>query len=274
MASDTTSDMPARQGGLTRLARACARHPWRAIGAWIAIAILIIAGAGGTLVDEFTIPDSDTQRAVDLLEERFPARAGEAAQIVFVTEVGRLGEGANREAVEAALAAAGEHENVVEVGDPLEGFDGAISEDETIAFADAQFNERPFEVELSSVEEMQEAVDEELEDSDVRAEYTGPVILNSETPETGTSELLGILAAAIHPDLRLRLDRGEVPSDRDGDRRRRARPGAPDDRRRHLDVQHLHAGARDNDRVSRRNRLLALHRHALQTGASRRPLRA
>ncbi len=91
------------------------------IGLWIVAAVIIIgvsASAGGTLVDEFTIPNSDTQRAIDLLEERFPARAGEAAQIVLTTEAGRLDEGAQRDAVNAALAAASTNEDVVEVGDP------------------------------------------------------------------------------------------------------------------------------------------------------------
>ena len=66
------------RGGLTGLARVCARRPWRVIGAWIVAIVIIIAitaSAGGTLVDEFTIPNSDTQRAIDLLEERFPARS-------------------------------------------------------------------------------------------------------------------------------------------------------------------------------------------------------
>ncbi len=72
-----------------------------------------------------------------------------------------------------------------------------MSEDGTIAFADALFNQQSFEVELSSVDAMREAVDEALADTSVRAEYTGPVVLNSEGPETGTSELLGVVAAAI-----------------------------------------------------------------------------
>ncbi len=188
------------RGGLTGLARVCARRPWRVIGAWIAAIVIIIAitaSAGGTLVDEFTIPNSDTQRAIDLLEERFPARSGEAAQVVFVSSSGRLDEGEQQAAVNAALAAALTVDDVEAVGDPFEGLDGGLSEDGTIAFADAQFNELSFEVEVASVEELEEGVRAALEGSNVTAEFTGPVVLNSEGPETGASELLGVIAAAI-----------------------------------------------------------------------------
>ncbi len=188
------------RGGLTGLARACARHPWRAIGSWLVAVVIIIfvtATAGGTLVDEFTIPNSDTQRAIDLLGERFPARSGEAAQVVFVSSDGRLDEGEQRAAVDAALAAALAVEDVEDVGDPFAGLDGDLSEDGTIAFADAQFNELSFEVDVASVEELEDGVREALEGSNVQAEFTGPVVLNSEAPATGTSELLGVIAAAI-----------------------------------------------------------------------------
>ena len=88
-------------------------------------------------------------------------------------------------------------EDVEAVGDPFEGLDGGLSEDGTIAFADAQFNELSFEVEVASVEELEEGVRAALEGSNVTAEFTGPVVLNSEGSETGASELLGIIAAAI-----------------------------------------------------------------------------
>ena len=46
----------------------------------------------------------------------------------------------------AALAAAAGSADVVEVGDPFASRDGALSDDATIAFADALYNEQSFEV--------------------------------------------------------------------------------------------------------------------------------
>ncbi|HET7515110.1 MAG TPA: hypothetical protein VFJ60_09940, partial [Gaiella sp.] len=61
-------------GSLARWARACATHPWRVIGSWFGIIVVLIAlvsTVGGGLRDEFSIPGSDTQRATDLIESEF-----------------------------------------------------------------------------------------------------------------------------------------------------------------------------------------------------------
>ena len=51
-------------GALADWGRACARHPWRIIGAWAVIIVVLIglvATVGGSLRDEFEIPGSDAQ---------------------------------------------------------------------------------------------------------------------------------------------------------------------------------------------------------------------
>src|SRR5215470_10495192 len=99
---DTSSGGPARHtGALARLARACAFNPWRTIGIWVAVIFTVGAASatfGGTLVNEFNIPGSESQKASDLLTERFPERSGDAAQIVFKTD-GKLTDKADRDAI-------------------------------------------------------------------------------------------------------------------------------------------------------------------------------
>jgi len=189
------------EGALARLARACARHRWRTVGIWLLAAAAIVVGSatiGGTLVDEFTIPDSDAQRAVDLLEERFPQQSGEAAQLVFaVTEGRRLDEPEARAAVAEALTAASGIPGVEDVGDPVAGEAGDVSDDRRIAYADVQFTEQSFDVPTEDVDELKERTLAAVEGSGVELEFSGPVILNSEEPATGTSEQLGLLAALI-----------------------------------------------------------------------------
>lgn len=188
------------EGALARLGRACARHRWRTIAIWLAAVVAVVGVsrvAGGTLVDDFSIPNSDAQRAFDLLDERFPDRSGDSATLVFAVDEGRLDDAASREAVERALAAAAEIPGVESAGDPFEPEAGELSEDGRIAYADVQFDRPGFEVPKEDVERLQEDVLAAVEGSPVQAEFTGAVLAASEEPETGKSELLGLIAAVV-----------------------------------------------------------------------------
>ena len=78
---------------LHRLGGFAARHPWRVIGAWLAAAVVVLGLAGsvgGTLNDDYVIPGTSSQRATDLLSDKFPAFAGADARVVVHTEQGTL----------------------------------------------------------------------------------------------------------------------------------------------------------------------------------------
>jgi RND superfamily putative drug exporter len=72
---------------LQRLARFCYRRRWRILGAWVVLLIGLFAlnsTVGGKFLDEFDLPGSESQEAVDLMEEHdFNDRAGATWQIVF-----------------------------------------------------------------------------------------------------------------------------------------------------------------------------------------------
>ena len=68
------------------------------------VAIFAIGSAlGGKFADDFKLPDSESQRAYDLLAERYPAASGTSAFIVFHATGGPL-EG-QADAVNSALDA-------------------------------------------------------------------------------------------------------------------------------------------------------------------------
>ena len=69
-----------------RWPRYASRKPWTVVlGVAIVIAILFGGSyvAGGEYRDSFTIPGAESQEAFDILAERFPARAGDAATVVL-----------------------------------------------------------------------------------------------------------------------------------------------------------------------------------------------
>jgi putative drug exporter of the RND superfamily len=185
-------------GALARLARACALHPWRTIGIWVAVIVGISFSAsafGGKLVNEFKIPGSETQQATDLLESRFPARAGDSAQVVFET-TGKMTDASAREDVAAAQAAAKKVHGVLDVGDPYAQRAGAVSKDGKIAYFDVQYSTPAAEVDEADIDALQDDVREAVGDTSLKVEFGGPVI-NSVSPESKTSEMLGLAAAMI-----------------------------------------------------------------------------
>ena len=71
---------------LFKLGQLASRHPWRVIGAWLVLACATFAlnsQVGGEANDEFRLPGAESQRAVDLLEEKFPAQNPYTSQVVF-----------------------------------------------------------------------------------------------------------------------------------------------------------------------------------------------
>ncbi len=187
------------EGALARLGRWCATHPWLTVIIWIAAAVAIVGvstALGGRLVDRFTIPNSDAQRAVDLLEDQFPARAGDTATLVFQARDGTLTTAEQKAGVQKAVAAAKAIPGVTSVGDPFAGESGALSEDERIAYADVQFDKQAFEVPKADVQRMEKDVSAAVGQT-VQVEYAGQVIQAQEAPQGGTSEILGLVAAMI-----------------------------------------------------------------------------
>jgi RND superfamily putative drug exporter len=110
-----------------RIGSASARRPWVTIVTW-AVALLLVlplAGTvGGSFVDDLVAPGSQSEEAMELLEERFPEASGGSAMAVFAAPEGELLE-RHRSAVDAAVARIADVEHVATVADPFTA--GALS---------------------------------------------------------------------------------------------------------------------------------------------------
>src|SRR3954464_10071663 len=95
-------------GALARWVRICATHPWRIVGGWVGIIVVLIVlvgTVGGSLRDEFNIPGSDAQKATDLIESQFASEQGGVLNVVFAAPRGqRLDPPERGAAIESAMA--------------------------------------------------------------------------------------------------------------------------------------------------------------------------
>ena len=78
---------------MLKVTRWCIAHRRRVFVAWIAIAVLttvVASAAGRNYATNFSLPGTESQRALDLLKQEFPAQSGDVDTIVFHTANGTV----------------------------------------------------------------------------------------------------------------------------------------------------------------------------------------
>lgn len=185
---------------LDHLGRCTVRRRRWVVLAWLLIAVVAIGlarSAGGSFVDDPTIPGTETQRATDLLSERFPAFAGGSAQIVFHARGGTVADPANAAAIETTLARVRALPDVLVVSDPLAPEGRAqVSQDGTIAYADVRYGVPSLEVGTAGVEALKAAL-ERGRSSALQVEAGGEVFTLNDAPSAALAELIGVGLAIL-----------------------------------------------------------------------------
>src|SRR5215469_9642730 len=110
------------------------------ITAWLLL-LAVVGGLGitmhGTISNSFSVPGIESQRAQDLLKQKFPAAAGGVVRIVIETPKGtRLTDPAEEQALSQSLQQAAKVPGVVNVMTPA--MTRAVSADKSIAYADVR----------------------------------------------------------------------------------------------------------------------------------------
>ena len=123
--------------GLYRLGRWCFRHRVFVLIAWLVLLVglgILATSVKQPLNNSFTIPGTESQQALDLLNQKFPGTGGTQAQVVFsVHAPGTLTDSAHHQAIEATLAQLRKDPQVVLVTDPFQT--GTVSKDGRIAYS-------------------------------------------------------------------------------------------------------------------------------------------
>ncbi len=128
-------------GVLDRLGEWCFTHRWRVVAVWVIILIAAIVGmkaADAQLDNTFTIPGSQSQKALDVVAKEFPTASGTSAQLVFQAQDGTtLQSSANAAAVSDVLAKAAKAPQVAAVLSPQQT--ATVTQDGKTAIAAVQY---------------------------------------------------------------------------------------------------------------------------------------
>jgi len=132
---------------LGRLGRAVARHHRLVLLVWVLV-IVASGYVGGiykkSVSDNFRIPNTDSQAAYDLLNERFDSQNGATATVVFSVDEGKdLTSGAGQAAVDTAVSALEKVRGVASVSNPV----ASLTSDQTEAIEQVVGTMAPAEVE-------------------------------------------------------------------------------------------------------------------------------
>src|SRR5215216_7281705 len=105
---------------MRKLAAWCHDRRRTVIGLWVAAFFLVAAlwaTAAGEYSNNFRLPGTESQRAYDLLKDKFPEQSGDTASVVFAVDQGRVLD--HRAEIERVRTEIEKSPEVLAVGDPL-----------------------------------------------------------------------------------------------------------------------------------------------------------
>ncbi|WP_183092951.1 MMPL family transporter [Nocardioides stalactiti] len=170
---------------LYRLGRSAAARPWTAIGAWVLLAVVVIAFSaafGRELEESFEAPGLDSYRAAELLAETNADEGGVTAHVVLEAPDAA----AQLAPVESALA---DLPHVV-------GTTSSVSPEGDIALVRVQYPAVE-ELEKSDLVNLKDAVADLRDESSLTVEAGGDLFFAFEEAPTGLGEVAGIVVAMV-----------------------------------------------------------------------------
>ncbi|MEU4770660.1 MMPL family transporter [Micromonospora sp. NPDC023644] len=181
---------------LYRLGRGSMRRRRLVAAIWLVVLVglgLAAATLRGPIADNFTMPGTESQRALDLLAEQFPAASGATGTIAVKAPAdGALASPQGQAVVKELAQEAATLPGVVGAVDPFQV--GAVSPDGRYALVQVQFATGADEV-TDAQREAYEKVGERAEAQGWEVAPGGEVL--SSVPEVGSTEAIGVAVAAI-----------------------------------------------------------------------------
>ncbi|TGD11004.1 MMPL family transporter [Brevibacterium sp. S111] len=130
---------------LYALGRRAYQTPWRFIAAWLLIFVLVGAGVAAfakDFDDDFTLPGSEAQTALDSMQSTFPEAAGVSASVIVVADEGdSVTDAKYKDAIGDEVKRLEDLPHVDTVTSPFSDLvEGAISKDDSAAMISVQYD--------------------------------------------------------------------------------------------------------------------------------------
>ncbi|WP_142147266.1 MMPL family transporter [Streptomyces sp. SLBN-31] len=183
------------------MARWCYRHRLVVLLLWVGALFGLgfsASTAGTNYANVFSLPDTDSKSAYDLMQKAFPNTSGDTDTVVWKVDKGSVRDKAVQDRIRPALDKVAGMTGVGAVTSPYAGPRGAaqISRDGTIAYAQLTFAKRANEVPKDLVQNVLDTA-QAARTSGLHVELGGQAIQRVQEPPQGLSEMVGIVAAAV-----------------------------------------------------------------------------
>jgi putative drug exporter of the RND superfamily len=186
---------------LYALGRFCVRHRFAVVLVWLLVVVALAGVArttGQQTSDNLVLPGTDSQRATDILSERFPDQANGTNPVTLQVAKGdKLSGGKYKAAVEQVVDAYKSDKAVGGVISPLSSKGaGQLTKDATIGYISLSLKDSPSELSLDEAQRIIDVADP-AKAAGIRVAAGGYLGQKVSKPSTHVSEVVGILAAIV-----------------------------------------------------------------------------
>ncbi|WP_434809837.1 MMPL family transporter [Microbacterium sp. bgisy189] len=186
---------------LYSLGRWSFRHPWRVLVSWLLL-LAVVGGATAVFMkgtdNSFTIPGTEAQEGIEMLDRTFPQASGTSAQLVIVAPEGeRVDTSPIDGLITETVEDLSDLDGVLAVTDPFDDMvSGMVSEDGEAAIVRLQFDGQATDVSDATLEALTEvAADLRTDMPDGSQVAMGGDLFSTSVPALTITEVVGVLIA-------------------------------------------------------------------------------
>jgi putative drug exporter of the RND superfamily len=188
-------------GVLYGLARFCVRHRFAVLSVWLLATVALVAAShslGDNTNNNLTLPGTNSQRATDTLSRSFPDQSNGTSPIVLHVGSGKLTDSKYAPAVNQAAADVAKAPDVASVVNPLTSAGAsALSKNQKTGYLSVTLSVSPGAMSVDDAQNIIDAAAKPAQAAGIEVQTGGQLGQKVSNPSTESSELIGILAAAV-----------------------------------------------------------------------------